>query len=105
MPVFDPKTAGPGWRGRSLLLGSAAAALIVAAASGSGLSELAPWTAHARAATTSVEPAPTGVPSFADLIEKVEPAVVSVQVQMQARTVALDGNNGGNPGSPLDPFF
>src|SRR4051812_37098256 len=110
MNHFDPKPGTtPIARGRAILLGSAAAALLVAAASGAGLSELAPWTAGAHA-QTAVPVAPNGVPGFADLIAKVEPAVVSIRVQMQARDVALNRNGPGNgpqgpQGSPLDRFF
>jgi serine protease Do len=98
-------------RVRGFLLASVAGVALVAAASASGLTELAPWTAGARAAETADATA-GGAPGFADLISKVEPAVVSVRVQLQPQNVALGRNSQNNdqgspldPGSPLDRFF
>ncbi len=83
-------------RNRGLLLASVAGFAIVAAASASGVTELAPWTARAHAETAVVPSAnPLG---FADIIAAVEPAVVSVQVQMQPREVA---NRSGQPSERL----
>jgi serine protease Do len=100
-------------RARGLLLASVAGVALIAAASTTGLTELAPWTAGARAAETAAN-ATGGAPGFADLISKVEPAVVSVRVQMQPQNAALvqrsQGPSQGAPqgpsqGSPQDPFF
>src|SRR3954470_18748318 len=94
---------------RGVLLASAAGVALVVSASASGLTELAPWTAGARAAESA--PAVTGgVPGFADLISQVEPAVVSVRVQLKAQTAALDGRGapgrqGNDQTSPFDRFF
>jgi serine protease Do len=74
---------------RGIFLGSVAAGALVAAATGFGLTELAPWTAPAHAAPAAGTA--TGTAGFADLIAKVEPAVVSVQVQMQPQGVSLRG--------------
>jgi len=118
-----PKNGTPS-RARSFLMASVAGAALIAAASASGLTELAPWATSANAATADTADAgPVAGPSFADLISKVQPAVVSVTVQIQPQTAALNGNgngnrnrnnnnnnnnngNGGNNGpSPFDRFF
>jgi serine protease Do len=94
-------------RVRGFLLASVAGAALVAAASSSGLTELAPWATSAEAQTADAL-APVAAPSFADLIAKVEPAVVSVTVQLQPQTASLNGRNRNSniqPGSPLDQFF
>ena len=68
----------------------------------SGLTELAPWAATRHSAAESVDPAAPVAqgPSFADLIEKVQPAVVSVTVQLQPQTASLNSNgNGRNAGN------
>jgi serine protease Do len=128
-----PSKTGPS-RVRSILLASVAGAALIAAASSTGLTELAPWATAASAQTAdSTATAPSAAsqgPSFADLISKVEPAVVSVTVQLQPQTASLNGNGpnagngrngpgagngrnapplgpngGGQSGNPLDRFF
>jgi serine protease Do len=44
---------------------------------------------------------------FADIVEQVKPAVVSVRVKMDAtpRVMGLEGNSPLTPGSPMDRFF
>src|SRR5262245_31076335 len=47
------------------------------------------------------------MPSFADLVDKVKHAVVSVRVRAEARTDLASGGKGLNPfeGTPLERFF
>ena len=68
--------------------------------------------AHAR--TALHDAAASGVPSFADVIERVKPAVVSVKVKVQNAAPASgdDGEDGQQfsmpdlpPGSPMERFF
>jgi serine protease Do len=44
---------------------------------------------------------------FADIVEKVKPAVISVRVKMDggARTMSFDGDSPFPPGSPMERFF
>ena len=43
---------------------------------------------------------------FADIVETVKPAVISVRVKMEsARVMGLEGNSPLSPGSPMDRFF
>ncbi|MEL6751679.1 MAG: serine protease, partial [Pseudomonadota bacterium] len=54
--------------------------------------------------------APQAVPNFADVVEAVSPAVVSVRVRSAVRPAAFDGANGENPfrrffeGNPFGQF-
>jgi len=55
--------------------------------------------AHAQSAQRPV--------GFADIVEKVKPAVISVRVKMDggARTMSFDGDSPFPPGSPMERFF
>src|SRR3954470_17032066 len=48
-----------------------------------------------------------GPAGFADIVEKVKPAVISVRVKMDggARTMSFDGDSPFPPGSPMERFF
>jgi serine protease Do len=98
---------------RLILLGSAAGlgvALLVAGPNGYLPMSLPAWTssASAQAADTTMQhPA-----SFADLVAKVKPAVISVRVKIDesANLTSMDQNGGGDvipfaPGSPMEKFF
>ena len=100
---------------RATFLGAAAvAALIAGGAIETGL--VAPSTAHAELRSMQQ---PLAMPSFADVIDRVKPAVVSVRVRMQQvadRSQGSgdeDGDSDGPsfnfpnvpPGSPLDRLF
>jgi serine protease Do len=67
-----------------------------------------PWISSARAADSQSQQQPA---SFADLVAKVKPAVISVRVQMDDTSNALDlSSNDENPppsvqGSPFEKFF
>jgi serine protease Do len=90
---------------RLVLLASAASvAIAVVAAGTSGFStpNLSIATAHAETMQRS-----TG---FADIVEKVKPAVISVRVKVDAtaKTMGMGGNDEANPmqpGAPLEKFF
>jgi serine protease Do len=78
-----------------------------------GLATLGTGTSHSAlaqsvAVATVTAPA-TGPASFADVVEKAKPAVVSVRVKSKAVTVASPGEDGGieglPPGHPLERFF
>lgn len=91
-------------------LGAAAvAALVAGGAVESGL--IVPGPAHAELRSTS-QPIQS-VPSFADVIERVKPAVVSVKVKVQNVADRRDGDDEGQqfsmpdlpPGHPMERFF
>ncbi|WP_230531842.1 S1C family serine protease [Microvirga roseola] len=91
-------------------LGAAAvAALIAGGALESGL--VAPNTAHAE--LRSMAQPVQGVPSFADVIDRAKPAVVSVKVKVERKNVASRLDDGGQqfsmpdlpPGHPMERFF
>jgi serine protease Do len=87
---------------RLTLLGSAAALAVAILAAGPGAPLNIPVTsAPAAAAEASSRPA-----GFADLVEKVKPAVISVRVKL--KTASADADNNAlpfQPGSPLEKFF
>jgi serine protease Do len=95
---------------RTAWLGAAAvAALIAGGAVESGL--LAPTTAHAELRSMQQ---PLAIPSFADVIERVKPAVVSVRVKVQQVADRNQDNDDEGPsfnlpnlppGSPFERFF
>jgi serine protease Do len=93
---------------RTKWLGAAAvAALIAGGAVPTGF--VAPNTAHAELRSLQQ---PIAMPSFADVIDRVKPAVVSVRVKVQ-QVAQRDGDEDGPnfsmpnvpPGSPLERFF
>src|SRR3712207_4731674 len=89
-------------------LGAAAVAAIIAGgAVETGF--VAPNTAHAELRSLQQ---PIAMPSFADVIDRVKPAVVSVRVKVQQVAQRDDDEDGPNfsmpnvpPGSPLERFF
>ncbi|MBN8999825.1 MAG: Do family serine endopeptidase [Rhizobiales bacterium] len=109
--MSDPNTAPKTSRRISnrLLLGTALAAVIVGGvASEAVLANRTPAYAEAVQVT-----APPQLPNFADLVDKVKPAVVSVRVKADV-TDASDDDDGGSPfpnpgqfppGSPMERFF
>jgi len=86
---------------RSVLLGATA---VVAVAAFAGQSGLAPTQAVAQSQTQSVAPM-----SFADTVERVRGAVVSVKVKIVENASADDSEQPGlpqlRPGDPLERFF
>jgi serine protease Do len=95
---------------RSVLLASAAGIGLALVAGPGAYNHFSTWTAPAQAAEAA-----QSAPSFADLVAKVKPAVISVRVQMDENasktTLGLNGQNGNQdqdslqPGSPFDRFF
>ncbi len=97
-------------RHRLILLASAgvlSATMLFAGAGGHLPISILSSVSSARAADSTV----THPASFADLVAKVKPAVVSVRVKIDesAKMTGLDQNNQDNtpftPGSPMDKFF
>jgi serine protease Do len=91
-------------------LGAAAvAALVAGGAAESGLFASSPAHAELRSSTQPVQV----VPSFADVIDRVKPAVVSVRVKIQNVASRDNGDENGPqfaipdlpPGSPFEQFF
>ena len=97
---------------RLVLLGSAAGLAVALIAVGPGgyvPSHLPSWSSSALAADTAALPHPA---SFADLVTRVKPAVISVRVKIDesAKQVSMDeGDQNQNipfaPGSPMEKFF
>ncbi len=97
---------------RNLLAGASAAALLA----GVGLTQFA-YAVPPASSNEQVQPERYGLPNFSDLVQRVKPAVVSVQVEIDpaTRTVQNDeeqpGQNpfqgGENPfkGTPFEHFF
>ncbi|MBB3930757.1 serine protease Do [Kaistia hirudinis] len=102
-----PKT---GRRVRSrILLGTALAAVIVGGVAGEAvLGSRTPAYAEAVRVQAAAQ-----MPDFADLVDKVKPAVVSVRVKQDVTDVADDGSDDNGfpnpgqfpPGSPMERFF
>ena len=87
---------------RAALLGTTAA-LVIAGATGPAF-----FTAHAATATATQTTASVGAPSFADVVERVRGAVVSVKVKIVEDASAEDAGQGMpqlQPGDPLERFF
>jgi len=97
-------------RRRPLLLASVAGfGAIVVLGGTTGYTHLSrAWMSTARAADTNTQQQPV---SFADLVAKVKPAVISVRVQIDETSTAADlssneeDNSTPTPGSPLEKFF
>jgi serine protease Do len=104
-PNVRRRAAPPMWRSR-LMAGAAVLALLAA---GSGYSTLRAYSAEdspfGAASAARVPAAPAAVPGFADLVNAVKPAVVSVRVR--ANTVADRQTDEENPfeGTPFEKFF
>ncbi|BCP52850.1 serine peptidase [Kaistia sp. 32K] len=104
-----PKSTQTRFRSRALL-GTALAAVIVGGLAGQAL-----VSSHTPAYAEAVRVQPQQLPSFADLVDKVKPAVVSVRVK--STTTAADDSSGAPdafgfpnpdqfpPGSPMERFF
>src|SRR4051795_8810997 len=98
-------------RRKTAWLGAAALAALIAG--GAVESGLVPPSRPAYAQTSVTAPSVQALPSLADVVEKVKPAVVSVRVKVN--TVADRGDDGDDaeafgmpdlpPGSPMDRFF
>ena len=98
-------------RRKTAWLGAAALAALIAG--GAVESGLVPPSRPAYAQTSVTAPSVQALPSLADVVEKVKPAVVSVRVKVN--TVADRGDDGEDaeafgmpdlpPGSPMDRFF
>jgi serine protease Do len=108
MPELNtsPKTAS---RVRSrILLGTALAAVIVGGIAGEAvLGNRTPAYAEAVRLQSAAQ-----IPDFADLVDKVKPAVVSVRVKADVSDASDDGSDNGfpnpgqfPPGSPMERFF
>src|SRR5262249_21634509 len=88
---------------RRLALLAGVGALSVATLLGASGGGLQPWAFAAPSAARAAEVRPA---SFADVAEKVMPAVVSVRVKVQgAQQMGYDEENGPEPGSPAERFF
>lgn len=106
--MLDKVSAAARTRGAKWLGAAAVVALIAGGAVESGLVFPNSAQAELRSMTQPVQ----GLPSFADMIEQVKPAVVAVKVRVQ--NVAERGGGEDNPqfsmpdfppGSPMDRFF
>src|SRR6478752_7263135 len=104
------KTDFPRGKNRTVkFLGAAAvAALIAGGAVESGLVASTPAHAELRSMAQPV----TGVPAFADVVERVKPAVVAVKVKVQNAAQQGDDEDGQQfsmpdlpPGSPMERLF
>ena len=107
----SPKVSSP-LRTR-VLLGTAAAALLVSGFAGQAvLGSRSPAYADA----VRIQSAAPQLPNFADLVDKVKPAVISVRVKSEVADVSDEDSGNGNgfsmpnpgqfpPGSPMERFF
>jgi serine protease Do len=103
-----PKSSLFGLRNGLIAGGSALALMALVAGAPSSAQQGAAATASKAVAITS--PATGAVASFADVVDKVKPAVVSVRVKTRAAEVASPFGNGEDmselpPGHPLERFF
>ena len=103
--VANPfRLRAPARRGRVLVLGTVAAAALMGAVANSAFVLTPP----AFAAST-VAPAAIGPMSFADVVERVKGAVVSVKVKIAQVSATDDEQSGDTPsfpkGSPMEKFF
>lgn len=101
-------------RSASVLMGAVALGAVAVAGLAQG-TLLPPYSqASAATAATAATPAMAGQPSFADVVAKVKPAVVSVRVKVAEDTPEQSNFSGGNSGgegfdfpqgSPMERFF
>jgi serine protease Do len=106
-PTAGPVTRGPRSPRRAALLASAAGIGLVVALAAPGANH--GFTAPAITTSAHAETTAQQLPGFADLVAKVKPAVISVQVKLdEGQTSGLNGGNNESPfppGSPMDKFF
>lgn len=96
---IPPKTAGSFKRTRSLLLGS----VFGLALAGAAASQLLPITSSPAIAQITTE-RPANQYSFADVVDRVRPAVVSVKVKVtEPQTMSFDGEGFGNNNEDVPP--
>ncbi len=106
MTHVNEKLAGKFGVRRIALLGSAGCLGIAVLAAGAGLQTTSPssgWMSSAIAAETAAQPR-----GFADIVEKVKPAVISVRVKLDAVAQTSADENDVMPfrqGSPFEKFF
>jgi serine protease Do len=103
-------TVGFGRRSARLVLLSSAAAFVLGGAvlGNSGITAQNIWTTPARAETGSVSPLPAGAFSFADVVDHVRNAVVSIKVKIAETADTEDSEDDGpqlSPDDPLERFF
>ncbi len=93
---------------RLVLLGTTAALVLGGAAISNNGGVQGLWTTPARAETGSVAPLPAGAFSFADVVDRVRGAVVSIKVKIAETADAADSDDGPqqlSPDDPLERFF
>ncbi len=93
---------------RLVLLGATAALVLGGAAVSNNGTVQGLWTTPARAETGSVAPLPAGAFSFADVVDRVRGAVVSIKVKIAETADAADSDDGPqqlSPDDPLERFF
>jgi serine protease Do len=97
----------PGFNSRTLK-GALLGAVALTAIGGLAFESLSsyPALAQASAISSAIQPTqPTGPASFADVVDHVKGAVVSVKVTMQGDSTDMSSGPDISPGSPLDRFF
>ena len=106
MTHVNNKLAGKFGVRRIARLGSAGCLGVAVLAAGAGLQTPSPasgWMSSAIAAETAAQPR-----GFADIVEKVKPAVISVRVKLDAVAQTSAGEDDVMPfrqGSPFEKFF
>jgi serine protease Do len=110
---FDPAPKSRALSARRLVLLATVASLGLAAlfvAPGANQSNLSSWSGAALAQNVTQQAQTVARPAgFADIVEKVKPAVISVRVKMDSspQTMGLEGDGASPfpPGSPMEKFF
>jgi serine protease Do len=86
---------------RIVLLATVSALVAGGALAGSGVQLQLPYFSSAQAAESAQR-----MPGFADLVEKVKPAVISVRVKVEgAKMMNFEGETPSAPNSPMERFF
>ncbi|MGP8231608.1 MAG: Do family serine endopeptidase [Methylovirgula sp.] len=101
-----PSTSQGRARSKRLVLLGTTAALVLGGAAVSNIQGL--WATPARAETGSVAPLPANAFSFADVVDRVRGAVVSIKVKIAETADAGDSDDGPqqlSPDDPLERFF